>query len=267
MQITREQLDRLIKDKDWTAVEQADVSELTDMSGLFKHIDGIENLDLSGWDTKNVTDMSNMFSYSKFNHPLDSFNTSSVTNMSNMFYGSEFNHPLDSFDTSNVTDMNHMFYDSKFNHPLDSFDTSNVTDMRSMFSYSDFNHPLDSFDTSKIKNMSYMFSGSVFNHPLDSFDTSNVKDMKGMFLSCKYTKPMLWAENISLDTRGAEEIVERYERNWQLDEFLSTGKGDLDMLLNSFEGDDEILSQIKLVVLELNQDSSPVSTPRRQGRF
>jgi len=52
MQITREQLDRLIEDKDWAAVEQADVSEVTDMSGLFKHINGIENLDLSGWDTK-----------------------------------------------------------------------------------------------------------------------------------------------------------------------------------------------------------------------
>jgi len=52
MQVTREQLDRLIKDKDWAAVEQADVSEITDMSSLFKRIDGIENLDLSGWDTK-----------------------------------------------------------------------------------------------------------------------------------------------------------------------------------------------------------------------
>jgi len=136
-----------------------------------------------------------------------------------------------------------------------------------MFSYSDFNYPLDSFDTSKIKNMSYMFSGSVFNHPLDSFDTSNVKDMRGMLLSCKYIKPMPWVKNIFLDIKGAIEIVERYERNRQLDEFFSTGKGDLDILLNSFEGDDEILSQIKLVALELNQDSSPVSTPRRQGRF
>jgi len=78
---------------------------------------------------------------------------------------------------------------------------------------------------------------------------------------------MSWAENISLDTKGAEEIVERYERNRRLDEFLSTGKGDLDMLLNSFEGEDDILSQIKLAALKLNQDSSPVSTPSRQGRF
>jgi len=94
MQVTREQLDRLIKDKDWTAVEQADVSEITDMSGLFRHIDGIENLDLSGWGTNNVTDMSNMFSYSNFNHPLDSFDTSNVTNMSNIFFNSKILHPF-----------------------------------------------------------------------------------------------------------------------------------------------------------------------------
>jgi len=88
-----------------------------------------------------------------------------------------------------------------------------------------------------------------------------------MFLNCKYTKPMPWAENISLDTKGAEEIVERYERNRQLDSFLNTGKGDLNILLNSFEGDDDVLSQIKLTAIELNQDSSPVSTPSRQRRF
>jgi len=243
MQITREQLDRLIEDKDWTAVEQADVSEITDMSGLFKYIDEIETLDLSGWDTK------------------------TVTNMSRMFYNSDFNHPLDSFDTSNVTDMSEMFSRSDFNRPLDSFDTSNVTDMSEMFYESSFNHPLDSFDTSSVTDMSGMFSSSKFNHPLDSFDTSNVTDMSYIFLNCKYTKPMPWAENISLDTKGAEEIVERYERNRRLDKFLNTGKGDLDMLLNSFEGDDDILSQIKLAAIELNQHSSPVSAPSRQGRF
>jgi len=78
---------------------------------------------------------------------------------------------------------------------------------------------------------------------------------------------MLWAENISLDIKGAIDIVERYERNRQLDEFFSTGKGDLDMLLNSFEGDDDVLSQIKLAALESNQDSSPVSAPSRQGQM
>jgi len=88
-----------------------------------------------------------------------------------------------------------------------------------------------------------------------------------MFLNCKYTKTMPWAENIYLDTRGAEEIIERYERNRQLDALLTTGKGDLDMLLNNFEGEDDILSQIKIAALKLNQHSSPVSAPSRQGRF
>jgi len=88
-----------------------------------------------------------------------------------------------------------------------------------------------------------------------------------MFLNCKYTKPMPWAENISLNIEGSTDIIERYERNRQLDEFLSTGKGELDMLLNSFEREDDILSKIKLAALKLNQHSSPVSTPSRQGQM
>jgi len=91
--------------------------------------------------------------------------------------------------------------------------------------------------------------------------------MSDMFFNCKYTKPMPWAENISLDIEGATEIVERYERNRQLDAFLNTGKCDLDMLLNSFEENDDVLSKIKLAALKLNRHSSPVSTLSRQGRF
>jgi len=88
-----------------------------------------------------------------------------------------------------------------------------------------------------------------------------------MFYNCKYTKPIQWAKNIPLNIKCATDIVERHERNRQLAAFLSTGKGDLDMLLNSFEGSDEILSQIKLAALKLNKHSSPVSAPSSQRRF
>ena len=118
--ITRDELDKLIKEAqesgDWSKVENANVSEITDMSNLFKDIEGIKDLDLSSWDTSNVTDMSLMFYCSDFNHPLN-FDTSNVENMANMFSGSDFNHPLN-FDTSNVEDMSYMFCASKYNFPL-----------------------------------------------------------------------------------------------------------------------------------------------------
>jgi len=92
---------------------------------LFCDISGIANLDLSGWDTSNVTDMSGMF------------------------YGSDINHPLH-FDTSSVTDMNRMFSDSKYNHPLDTFDFSsinNIDNVRSMFKASCYLYPIKLIDT------------------------------------------------------------------------------------------------------------------------
>ena len=70
---------------------------------------------------------------------LSSFDTSNVTNMNFMFRNSDATEikGLNRFNTSKVTDMFYMFYNSKATTlDLSSFDTSNVTDMGSMFYYS-----------------------------------------------------------------------------------------------------------------------------------
>jgi len=184
--VTREKLDLLIKEAqasgDWSKVEDANVSEITDMSELFKNIKGIKDLDLSKWDTSNVTNMSYMFSKSDFNNKL-TLDTSNVKNMSFMFSNSSFNQQLD-LDTSNVKDMSCMFMSSKYNYPLN-FDTSNVKDMSCMFMNSKYNQPLH-FDTSKVKNMDAMFKKSEYNQPLP-FDVSNVKCMYFIFGESKFT--------------------------------------------------------------------------------
>ena len=66
---------------------------------------------------------------------LSSFDTSNVTNMEWMFYlNSATSLDLSSFDTSNVTNMNGMFWLSQASSlDLSSFDTSNVTNMVGMF--------------------------------------------------------------------------------------------------------------------------------------
>ena len=72
---------------------------------------------------------------------LSSFNTSNVTNMSDMFEGCINLTSLDisSFDTSKVTDMQYMFECcfSLTSLDLSSFDTSNVTNMQGMFNGTD----------------------------------------------------------------------------------------------------------------------------------
>jgi len=159
----------------WSMIENADVSRVTDMSGLFRN-KGVEHLDLSKWDTSNVTDMSDMFKGSNFNQPLN-FNTSKVKNMSGMFKDSKYNHPLN-FNTSKVKNMSDMFEDSKYNHPLN-FNTSNVRNMSRMFKGSIFNQPLN-FNTSKVWNMSAIFSKSEFKQDISNWIVLDTKENRGV---------------------------------------------------------------------------------------
>ena len=89
---------------------------------------------------KPIVSMSYMFMYSKAtNLDLSSFDTSNVTSMSWMFHDSAATEikGLENFNTSKVTNMSYMFSQSKVTTlNLSRFDTSNVTNMNSMFSSS-----------------------------------------------------------------------------------------------------------------------------------
>ena len=153
----------------------------------------ILDIEVSNFNTSNVTNMYSMFSGMSKITSLDvsNFDTSKVTNMSHMFNSmhnlSSLN--LSNFDTSNVKEMYNMFYDM-FNLNtlnLSDFNTSKVIDMRQMFSGVRSLTSLDvsNFDTSKVTDMSNMFSGmrSLTSLNLSNFDTSKVTDMSGMFLT------------------------------------------------------------------------------------
>ena len=142
--------------------------KIKDCSYMFYNCSKLTNIDLSFFDSKDVTNMSNMF-----------FGCSNLTNID-----------LTSFDTKNVTDMSYMFfYCSKLtNLDLSSFDTKNVTDMSEMF-YNCFNLKninLSSFDTKNVTEMSEMFynCSNLKNINLSSFDTKNVTDTSFMFSNC-----------------------------------------------------------------------------------
>ncbi len=173
-----------------------DTSNVTDMSGMFIECESLTNLDLSSLDTSKVTDMSYMFwgCDSLKNLDLSSLDTSNVTNMCGMFGGCRFLGKLDlsSLDTSNVTNMSVMFNgcDGLAELDLSNLDTSNVTDMSDMFGSGVGNCliklDLSNFDTSNVTDMSGMFHGCNFltNLDISSFNTSNVTDMSHMFAGC-----------------------------------------------------------------------------------
>jgi surface protein len=162
-----------------------DVSSVTNMSYMFRDASSF-NQDISVWDVSSVTNMRNIFqNATSFNQPLNNWDTSSVTNMQAMFNNaSVFNQSLNDWDTSNVVNMIKVFYAaSVFNGDISNWDTRNVSDMRSLFDgASTFNGDISNWDTSNVQNMSYMFWGaSAFNQDIGFWDVSSVTNMAYMF--------------------------------------------------------------------------------------
>jgi len=188
-------------------IENADVSQITDMSNIFSYCDeyhpmpvGLGTLNLTKWDVSNVTNMKGMFACNNYNpHPqmwsantidakISTWDVSNVKDMSYMFYGTDHKDidKLNSWDVSNVTNMESMFHNSNFSQSIDNWDVSNVTNMKGMFRRTRyFNHPLNNWDVSNVTTMNSMFHSSRYNHPLDNWDVSNVTDMGFMFASSR----------------------------------------------------------------------------------
>ena len=176
-------------------VSHFDTSNVTNMHSMFYGCSNLTVLDLSHFDTSKVTDMNSMFMNCSSLTALDvsHFDTNKVTDMWDMFCNCSSLTVLDlsHFDTSNVTNMNMMFdaCSSLTTLDLSHFDTSKVANMSMMF-YScsslttlDLSH----FDTSKVTNMDHMFykCEKLVALDLSHFDTSKVTNMGYMFYECE----------------------------------------------------------------------------------
>jgi len=164
------------------------------MEEIFENCSSLTSLDLSSFDTSNVTTMYYMFDdcSSLTSLDLSNFNTSSVINMGNMFWdcSSLTNLNLTSFETSNVSNMGFMFRNcsSLTSLNLSSFDTANVTAMGYMFETCTqlLSLNISTFDTAKVTDMGMLFSScsALISIDLSSFDVSNVTNMSSMFSIC-----------------------------------------------------------------------------------
>lgn len=139
------------------------------------------SIDITGIDTRNVTNMHGMFYDSKATviTGLETIDTSKVTNMRSMFINSKASKlNLETFDTSKVTNMGNMFAGVNLTEPLNlsNFDTSNVTDMSSMFYLSAMKKmDISNFNTKNVTSMYGMFqSTNIDKLDLKNFDISNV---------------------------------------------------------------------------------------------
>ena len=176
-----------------------DSKNVTNMSYIFSGCESLNSIDFGLINTSNVTNISNMFGECGALGIIDlsSFNMTNVINMKKMFFGCSKIRRLDlsSFNTINVTDMGGLFancYNLKYLY-LKSFKTDNVVNMKQMFSRcSDLKTLKLSFNTTNVENMDGMFEYCSSLELLDihTFNTINVKDMQLMFQNCASLKSL-----------------------------------------------------------------------------
>ena len=176
---------------------------------MFYYCSGLTSLNLSNFDTANVTTMEQMFSgcsgLTSLN--LSSFNTAKVTNMYQMFYNCSNLTSLDlpSFNTANVTTMEQMFYgcSSLTSLDLSNYDNSKVTTMSEMFSgcsgLTSLN--LSNFKTANVTEMYRMFfdCSGLKDLDLSSFNTAKVTTMGQMFYGCSSLKTIYVSDDFTTD--------------------------------------------------------------------
>tara|TARA_B110000459_G_scaffold194420_1_gene233868 strand:- start:753 stop:1796 length:1044 start_codon:yes stop_codon:yes gene_type:complete len=147
-------------------------TRVTDLNNLFAAT--TVNFDITSWDVSNVTDMSGLFKrVSSFNQDIGLWDVSKVTNMKGLFYqASSFNQDLSAWEVGKVTAMAEMFYGSvAFNHDLSAWKVNEVTDMTRMFFLSmSFNQDLTIWEVDQVTECTdFSFNAAAWTAPQPNF--------------------------------------------------------------------------------------------------
>lgn len=200
-------------------VPKLTMPNLTNTSSMFHMCGVLNNLDISGFNTSKVTNMSQMFESCQALSSikgLDNLDTSNVTNMYRMFSSCnalpELN--LSNWDVSNVTNMSWLFAhcDSVKKIDVSMWDRSKVSDVSYMFNNLDNVTEIDISnwgDMSSLTNVYYLF----YNCPkletlrMNNCDTSKITNMDNMF----YTS-VKKVEGV-IDFSGVNRVPNYFARN------------------------------------------------------
>ena len=254
----------------YTAWNVSNVEEMDSMFSFTAPNASEFNLDLSKWDTSNVTTMSGMFQADVINmncygssnnrlwkvEGLKNFNVKNVETMSYMFAGlcSNFiSEPLDlsGWQTDSLTTTSFMFNDFGINRTINLSGWTNLVleDANNMFSSStifpeeilkrdELTVILDGFNTNNITNMTNMFGNTAIKSlNLASFNTENVKNMKNMFEG-------IATEILDLSTFDISKVTnfEHMFKNSSVKTIVAT---DWDIIMNDKANDNEMFLDAK----------------------
>ncbi len=175
-------------------IRDADVSNVTNMSGMFDGCTNLTSVRFGSSEFANVTQVQNMFRNCTSLRSVDLgfLKKSRITNFKSMFEGCTKleSADLSCIDTSRAATFSSMFSACKSLATVDltGIDTSNVTDMSNMFSFCAVLGSLDlsGFNTEKVTSMIGMFQGCNNLKELDlrSFSSASLTNMNYMFCNC-----------------------------------------------------------------------------------
>ena len=153
---------------------------------LFNGYEGnsIDNL-IKTTDTKNVTNMSYMFSGCISLSTIPTLTTSSVPDMSYMFNNCKELTSIPLINTSSVTDMSYMFNLCVGLTTIPLLVTAKVSNMSNMFGDCESLISIPLIDTSEVVDMSYMFGGCGSLTTVPLLVTTRTTNMEGMFTRCR----------------------------------------------------------------------------------
>lgn len=199
-------------------VEEFDTSSLEEAVHMFSYTHGLKELNLSGWETPNLTNVDRMFSVSDF-ETIDVSNWD-MTGVESLHYMFSFSDKieklkgLDTWDTSNIKQLDYTFTGLKSVKELDvaNWDAGNVETMAGLFSstYSLKSLNISEWDVSKVEDMESLFywggaQDLIFD--LSKWDTGRVKNFYRTF---KYARFMNVGDLSNWDTSNAETMEEMF---------------------------------------------------------
>ena len=148
---------------------------------------------------------------------LSNFDTSNVSNMEKMFYGISSLESLQlspSFKSNNLKNTSYMFYECSKLKSLDltSFQSSKLIDMEYMFANCSSLENIQfssSFDTSNVKYMKYIFNNCSKLKSLDlsSFNTNKVTSMERVFAQCSSLENIIFSNNFGVKEANSTEYM------------------------------------------------------------
>jgi LPXTG-motif cell wall-anchored protein len=189
----------------------------------------LTSINLAGWDTSHVTDLSGAFLYCGSLRTvigLEQFNTEKVTDMTAVFYGTAFSSlDVSNFSSESLTEMLWMFGGMRNVTSIklgSKFDAALVQNFRALFVYSPKLEVLDisGLDMSRVTENNAMFLGDFSLKKLTLGPNTNLSKLleapsvglPGPYLSEKYSGRWVNLDDPN-DTLTTQELIARYSGN------------------------------------------------------